>query len=156
MVELVILLAVGIGVAITVTAWYALKVIWQIILWATRPIRDEIAYQRVVKEERQKEEHIIEAHREAVQQIDSAVAFYLDRHEQALAQSDDESRRRQSDPSSEDTIAATHETDHSTHEPLQVVEAAPEGYYWSWYVHPVTGNITVRAGRRENAPKKRP
>ena len=152
MTELVILLAVVIVCGIL----GALSLIWRFILWATRPIRDEIAYQRVVKEERQKEEHIIEAHREAVQQIDSAVAFYLDRHEQALAQSDDESRRRQSDPSSEDTIVATHDTDHSTDEPLQVVEAAPEGYYWSWYVHPVTGNITVRAGRRKNAPEKRP
>ena len=96
MTELVLVLAFGIAVI----AWEALKLIWRFILWATRPIRDEIAYQRVMKEERQKAQGIIEAHREAAQQIDNAVAFYLDQHAQALAQSDDESRRRQSDPPS--------------------------------------------------------
>ena len=96
MIELAILLAFGIAVI----AWEALKLIWRLILSATRPIRDEIAYQRVVKEERQKEERITEAHREAAQQIDKTVGFYMDQHEQALSRSDDESRRQQSDPSS--------------------------------------------------------
>ena len=152
MTELVILLLVAIAVATRI----ALTLVWRFILWATRPIRDEIAYRRVVKEELQKEECIIVAHREAVQQIDNAVAFYLDRHEQEPAGSDDEPGRRQSDPSSEDTISVTREPDPPTSEPLQVVEAAPAGYYWSWYVHPVTGKITVSAGRRKNTPTKHP
>ena len=152
MTELVILLAVLIAYG----AWEALKLIWRLTLWVTKPIRDEIAYQRMVREERKKEQRIIEAHREAVQGIDAAVASYVDRHERALAQSDDESRRRQSDPSSEDTIAASPEPDHSTYEAQQVEAVAPQGYYWSWYAHPVTGNISLRAGRRKNAPRNRP
>ena len=152
MTELVILLAVLIAYG----AWEALKLIWRLTLWATKPIRDEIAYQRMVREERKKEQRIIEAHREAVQGIDAAVASYVDRHERALAQLDDESRRRQSDPSSEDTIAASPDPEQCTYEAQQVVEAAPQGYYWSWCVDPVTGMVTIRAGRRKNAPKKRP
>ena len=154
MTELVIMVILAAAVVAVRGTWEALKLIWRLILWATRPIRDEVAFQRVVKEERQKEERIIEAHREAVQQIDNAAAFYLDRQEQALAQSDDESGRRQSGPSSEDTMSATQEADDSTHEPPPVVGDAPEGYYWLWYADRLTGKINRRAGRRKIAPRK--
>ena len=148
MIFFVVILAFGI--------WEVLKLIWRLIVWATQPIRDEMAFHRVVEAEMQKKQRIIKAHRAAVREIDKAVAFYLDRHEQALAQSDDEPGRRQSGPSSEDRSPAAHEIEQSTPEPLQVVVPAPEGYYWSWRLHPVSGCITVRAGRREIAPVKRP
>jgi len=96
MTELVFALAFVVMLGI----WELLKLVWMVILWATRPIRDELAYQRVVNEERQKEEKIVEAHREAVQQIDNVVGYYQSRHEQALGQADDEARRRESGPSS--------------------------------------------------------
>ena len=80
--------------------WELLKLVWLFILWVTRPIREELTFRRMVEEELRKERRLVEMHHEAVQQIDGVVADYLDRHELALAQSDDDPGRRQSDPSS--------------------------------------------------------
>jgi hypothetical protein len=74
----------------------ALNALWRLFLWLSEPIRQEIAFRRLVKEERAKEQQLLAAHQEAVQQIDQAVAQYDHLHEQALAQSDHTSSPRQS------------------------------------------------------------
>ena len=96
MVELAIYLAVLMLVAMGYALWEAGKLVWRFLVWATEPIRDEIAFQRMVREEREKEERLLAAHQEAMQEIDRVVAYCDLMHQQALTHPDDESRRRQS------------------------------------------------------------
>ena len=129
--------------------WELLKLVWLFILWVTSPIRDDLALRRMAEEELRKEQRLVEMHREAVQQIDDVVADYLDRNEQALAQSDDDPGRRQSDPSSKARSMHTVEPERVKHEPQPVVRDAPKGTHL-WFSNSTTGRITLRAGKRQN------
>jgi hypothetical protein len=67
-------------------AWQALKLLWAFVLWITEPIRQEIAFRRMLEEEREKEERLLAAHQEARREIDQVVAECDRMHEEALAQ----------------------------------------------------------------------
>ena len=152
MTQMVFMLAFIIAIGV----WEVLKLLWWLILWATQPIRQELAFRRMVKEEMQKEQRIVEVHNEAVRQIDNVVADCLDRHEQALAQSDHESGRRQSASSSEASTVPRAEPESAIHEPQSVVPDPPKGTHLLWFSDSRTGSITLRAERRQNGSRIHP
>jgi hypothetical protein len=65
--------------------WQLVKLLWRFLVWGTEPIRDEIAYQKMVKRELEKDSRIREAHRQAIEQIDQTVAYYVDYHKQSMS-----------------------------------------------------------------------
>lgn len=64
--------------------WQLGKLIWRFLLWITKPIRDEIAYRKMVKQEMAKELLIRESHQRAMEQIDQTVNYYLDYHNRSM------------------------------------------------------------------------
>jgi hypothetical protein len=64
--------------------------------WLIRPILEQIRHRRVLEQERQKEERLLEAHQRTREAIDQAVAHYVELHEQAAAQADCQPGPRQS------------------------------------------------------------
>jgi len=97
MVELALYLAVIMAYGLVCLLWEVAKLLWQFLLWAapllwrfwlwlTEPIRTELAHQRMIQEEREKEQRLLEAHQEALREIDAAVAQCDRMHAAALAQ----------------------------------------------------------------------
>jgi cell division protein FtsB len=76
--------------------WHIAKLLWRFLVWVTKPIRDEIAYQKMVRRELEKESRLREIHRQAIEQIDRTVAYYVNDNEQAITRLDRQSGRRQS------------------------------------------------------------
>jgi hypothetical protein len=65
--------------------WQLAKLLWRFLLWVTKPIRDEIAFQKMVHQELEKESHIREAHRQAIEEIDQTVSDIVDYHERSIS-----------------------------------------------------------------------
>lgn len=96
MAEFILLLALGLAYAMGWILWQLAKLLWQFLVWVTEPIRDEIALEELRREEMQKREQILAAHREARLHIDSAAASSLRRFTAAANRVDGAPRRRQS------------------------------------------------------------
>lgn len=92
MTEFVILLAFG----MCYLAYYAGLLLYRFVLWLIRPLLQEIAHRRRIREELQKEERLLEAHQRTRATIDQAVAQVVGLHEQAVMRSDGQPGRRQS------------------------------------------------------------
>ncbi len=97
MVELALYLGVMLAIGLGYVLWEVAKLLWQFLLWAapvvwrfwlwaTEPIRAELAHQRMIQEEREKEQRLLEAHQEALLEIDAVVAQCDRMHAAALAQ----------------------------------------------------------------------
>jgi hypothetical protein len=90
MAEFVILLLIGMGY---LACCVGVR-LYRFLRWLISPILEEIRHRRVLEQERQKEERLLEAHQRAREAIDRAVARCVGQHEQAAARSDRQSRRR--------------------------------------------------------------
>lgn len=96
MAELFLGLVFGLLFLAGLVLWYMAKLFWRFLVWVTKPMRDEIAYQKMVQRELEKESRIREVHRQTIEQIDQTVANYVSSHEQAMSRLDRQSGRRQS------------------------------------------------------------
>jgi hypothetical protein len=92
MTEFVILLLTGMGYL----AYCVGVLLYRFFRWLISPILEEIRHRRVLEQEKQKEERLLEAHDRAREAIDQAVAHCVGLHEQAATRSDRQSGRRQS------------------------------------------------------------
>ena len=93
MAEFVVLLLVGMGFL----AYWIVVLLYRLVRWLISPILDEMEHRRILEEEIQKEQRLLEAHNRARAAIDQAVAHYVNLQEQAVAQADRQAGPRQSD-----------------------------------------------------------
>ena len=96
MAELATVIVVAVVYAVGWLLWHGAQLLWELLKWATEPIRDEIALQRMQREEMEKRERILATHREAQQNIDTVAASSLKRLQAAANLLDGDPRRRQS------------------------------------------------------------
>jgi hypothetical protein len=96
MAEGMLLFAIGVVYAVGWILWQFFRLLWQLLLWITEPIRDEIAIEKLRREEMKKREQIQAAHRAAMVNIDYVAALSLHECRAAANRLDSEPGRRQS------------------------------------------------------------
>lgn len=72
------------------------KLIYLFFRWLLSPLLEEIEHRRILEQERQKEQRLLELHDRTRVAIDQTVANYVSLHQQATNQADSQSGRRQS------------------------------------------------------------